>query len=274
VPASDGIVLPGGVRVGGARRRDAALRPLTGADEAFLAEEGAGLLPARRTTALLARCLERLGPLEVPVPPDAVAALTVGDREALLLHLRRISIGERLDAGLACPHCAEAMDLDLLVGDLLVAPYDAWPDHHEAVVGGRTTRFRLPTGADQEAVAPAALDDPRAAAALLLARCVEGEVTPAVTEAVPALMAELDPQAEIVLDAECAACGGRLSAPFDTGDYLYQEVLVSRHGLLRQVHTLALNYGWSERDILALPARKRAAYIGLIAEELEPSEAG
>jgi hypothetical protein len=274
VPAVEEIGLPGGLRVGGARRRDAALRPLTGADEAFLGEEAGGLLPAQRTTALLARCLERLGPLAAPVPPDAVAALGAGDREALLLHLRRISIGDRVRAVVACPHCAEAMDLDLRVGDLLVAPYDAWPEHHEAVVDGRTTRFRLPTGADQEAVAPAALDDPRAAAALLLARCVEGEVTPAVAEAVPELMAELDPQAEIVLDAECAACGGRLSAPFDPGDYLYREVLVARHGLLRQIHTLALNYGWSERDILALPSRKRATYLGLLAEDLEASEAG
>ena len=49
---------------------------------------------------------------------------------------------------------------------------------------------------------------------------------------------------------------------------------MSRHGLLREVHTLALNYGWSERDILALPARKRAAYIGLLAEDLEASEPG
>jgi hypothetical protein len=260
--------------VGGSRRRDAALRPLTGADEAFLAEESAGLLPARRTTALLTRCLERLGPLEAPVSPGAVAALSVGDREALLLHLRRISMGDRLDASVACPHCAELMDLDLLVGDLLVAPYDAWPDHHEAVIDGRATRFRLPTGADQEAVAPAALDDPPAAAALLLARCVQGEVTPAVTETVPALMADLDPQAEIVLDTECAACGGHVSAPFDAGDYLCREVLVSWHGLLRQVHTLALNYGWSERDILALPTRNRAAYIALIAEDVEASEAG
>ena len=87
-------------------------------------------------------------------------------------------------------------------------------------------------------------------------------------------MAELDPQAEIVLEAECAACGGRLSAPFDPGDYLDREVLVAHHGLLREVHTLALHYGWSERDILALPARSGGAYIGLLAEDLEASAAG
>jgi hypothetical protein len=274
VAATEGIGLPGGLRVDGARRRDAALRPLTGADEAFLAEEAGGLLPAQRTTALLARCLERLGPLAAPVAPEAVAALSVGDREALLLQLRRISVGERVHAVLGCPRCGAAMDLELRVADLLLEPYDAWPDIHEAVVDGRPTRFRLPTGADQEAVAPVALDDPEAAAALLLERCVDGEVTPAVTEAVPALMADLDPQAEIILDAVCAACDGGLSAPFDTGDYLYREVLVSQQRLLREVHTLALHYGWSERDILALPARKRGAYIDLLAEVLETSDAG
>ena len=90
------VTLPGGLLVGGERRQDAVLRPLAGEDEAFLLEDAAGLSPAARTTALLARCVERLGPVE-PVGAEDVRALTAGDREALLLELRRLSFGERLE---------------------------------------------------------------------------------------------------------------------------------------------------------------------------------
>ncbi len=58
------VTLPGGFRHRGKRYRRATLRPLTGADEALLLEQAPGLPAARRVTALLARCVDRLGPLK------------------------------------------------------------------------------------------------------------------------------------------------------------------------------------------------------------------
>src|SRR5436190_2084232 len=111
-------MLPRGIAAAGAWHRSAWLRPLSGCDEAFLCEEGRYLLPARRTTALLARTLDRLGPLR-PVEPEAVRALTIGDRNALLFHLRRITFGERIACVLSCPDraCGEKMDVGLDIGD-------------------------------------------------------------------------------------------------------------------------------------------------------------
>jgi hypothetical protein len=266
VGARVAITMPGGVQSDGTRRRDAELRPLRGEDELFLAEEGASLLPAARTTALLTRCLVRLGPCE-PVSEERVRSLSVGDREALLLHVRRSTLGERIPCVLACPACAEAIDVELLVSDLLVPPYDRWPEWHELDLGsGTAVRFRLPTGADQEAAAPVALDDPAAAARLVLERCVDGPVGSAAA-VLPEALARLDPQAEIVLELACPACAERFTALFDTGDYLCRELLARQGALFHEVHALARAYHWNEGEILALTPARRRVYLDLLAEE-------
>jgi len=71
------VELPGGIRLDGSWRRDARLRPLAGRDEAFVLQQRGALLPAALTTAVLARCLCRLGPVS-PVTPDIVRRLSVG----------------------------------------------------------------------------------------------------------------------------------------------------------------------------------------------------
>src|SRR6266536_3258635 len=111
------VTLPGGYWRDGICHREAELRPLTGEDEAFLADGAESLLPAYRTTALLARCLTRVGP--ITVTPDVARSLTVGDREALLLHLRRATIGERLQCVVNCAGrgCGKPMDVALTVED-------------------------------------------------------------------------------------------------------------------------------------------------------------
>lgn len=40
-------------------------------------------------------------------------------------------------------------------------------------------------------------------------------------------------------------------------------------GLLRQVHTIARTYHWSERDVLTLEISRRAAYLLLIEEDAD-----
>ncbi len=262
MPVAVDVSLPGGLFVEGERRQDAALRPLTGADEAFLIEEADGLSAPARATALLARCLERLGPFQ-PVPDDAVRALTAGDREALLLELRRLTFGERLECVLTCPEpgCGERMDLDLRVGDLLLEPYaDARPEHEAGAV-----RFRLPTGADLEAAAEAAGDGLDRVERVLLERCVlAGEPDSRIDD----LMAELDPQADLELVVACPACGRELTVVFDAGEFLAREVGLGRDALLHEIHLLALHYHWPESELMAMTAGRRRRYLTYLAEAL------
>jgi hypothetical protein len=201
-PATE-VTVPGSVAVDGARRRDAALRPVVGADETFLLEAD-GLAPVERSTALLTRCLVRLGPREPPGDDD-VRGLAAGDREALLLHLRRLTLGDRLELVLSCPACEEALGLELRVDELLVPPYEDWAAVYSLAVDGVRVSFRLPTGGDLEAAARVAAADPEAGARLVLGRCVQSvegafELPAEAADAIAARMAELDPQAEVVLE--------------------------------------------------------------------------
>jgi hypothetical protein len=263
------VTVPGGVAVDGARRRDAGLRPVVGADEAFLLDAGA-LAPVERSTALLARCLVRLGPREPP-GDEHVRGLAAGDREALLLRLRRLTLGDRLDLVLSCPACGEALGLELRVGELLVPPYDDWAPEHSLALDEVRVSFRLPTGGDLEAAARVAAVDPGAGARLVLERCVlrvEGapDLPAEAAEAVAARMAELDPQADVVLEMPCAVCGHRFAVSLDAGDLLARELAGRADVLLHEIHLLALHYGWQESELLAMGTRRRRRYITHLVE--------
>jgi hypothetical protein len=279
-------VIPGGIWRDGACVREARLRPLTGDDEAFLLDAGDSFSPAARTTALLSRCLVGFGELE-KVTPGLVRALTVGDREALLLHLRRITYGDSLPCVLVCPGvgCGAKMDLDMKVSDLLLPAYENSQESYECDVTANGAdyhvRFRLPNGADQELAADRSFTDFHAAERLVLKLCVErisgGESEIRSDEEWPleladrigAKMAELDPQAEILLQLRCPECQHEFSAEFDAAAYFYQELRGRLPHLYQEVHQIAHSYHWSESEILDMTPRKRMVYLNLLAGEGE-----
>jgi hypothetical protein len=264
--------LPHGMLRDGERRRDALLRPPTGADEAVLVEELGGASAAARASMLLARCVARLGG-SADVRLDDVRALVVGDREALLLQLRALAFGERVACVLDCPACEQRMELDLELSELLVEGYaDASPEHSLTVGEGARVRFRLPTGADLEAAAEAV--DVEAGAALLLDRCLLGGADAAglgeaARDALEEELARLDPQAQVGLAAVCPACGEPVDATLDAGALLLDELAGSADGLFREVHALARHYHWSEGEILGLELPRRRRYLELlVADEI------
>jgi hypothetical protein len=278
------VTLSSGVEVEERRYRSAWLRPLSGHDESFLTDTARAVLPAARTTLLLTRCLLALGPLS-PVSSDAVKSLTTGDREVLLLHLRRLTLGERISCVLRCPEesCGQKMDLDIGVSDLLVPPSPLETTLQETVLhlGDRRyrIRFRLPNGGDQEEAALLARDDPQAAVRFVIERCVKEvevdgtqgtceDLDEQVTEALGRVMTDLDPQAEMLFNLTCPACGATFMVPFDAADYLFRELSCQREGLYKEVHQLAFHYHWSESEILAMSRSRRRLYLGLLAESL------
>jgi hypothetical protein len=274
------VKLPGGVRAERGWQREAVVRPLSGRDEAFLLEEGSALPLAARATKILSRCVRRVGSCEA-VTPEIARSLTVGDREALHLHLRRLTLGDKISCVLTCPipGCGEKMDLDLRVSELLLPPYQHSTDVHEKIVrsgeASYVVRFRLPNGADQEAASPLAASEPDAAAEMILRRCVHevvdessGEPVPdlpaCVAQALPEQLSELDPQAEIRLKLVCPMCRGSFVTGLDAADFFYRELLARGGDLYREIHLLAFHYHWSETEILRLSPRKRSLYIGLL----------
>jgi hypothetical protein len=276
-------ILPGGYRAKGVWHREASLRELTGEDEMYLALEGEDLLPAQWTTEVLARCVVSLGGL-APVTREAIRSLTVGDREALLLQLRRLGEGELLSCVLRCPDpdCAERMALDLKVSELLMPAYPDADEDYETPVrdadGPFRVRFRLPTGADQESAAILAHTDLEAAEELLLRRCVEAvrnadgemvtDIPTAVREELSTRMGELDSQAEMTLQLACPECGGSFTALFDVASYVSEEIKAKARHLEHEIHLLAYHYHWGLAEILGLSAARRRRYLEILATEL------
>ncbi len=270
------VRLPGGLWPSDAETpvRDVELRALGDDDRYFALDLRDSLSPAGRATALLARCMTAGG--------DAAHALTIGDREALLLHLRRLTFGETMECVLRCPvpACGARMELSLQVADLLVPDYaDVARIHRQQAVVGEASygiEFRLPTALDLDAIAASAAQDAEQGAAQLLRRCIiradrdgiacDAAALPAeACEAVAEAMARLDPQAELELDLSCPSCQREFSVVFDAASFLLREVDQAAMSVLHEVHVLASRYGWSEDEILRIPAHRRARYIELAA---------
>src|SRR6185295_8613081 len=87
------------------------------------------------------------------------------------LQLRRMTLGERFASGVSGPACRRAMGVEFLTQDILIEPRPhkaatyTWPSE----AASRVVHYRLPNGADQDAVADLS---PEKAVEALLARCV------------------------------------------------------------------------------------------------------
>ena len=237
----------------GGHRDTISLRAPTAEDHLCLAE-AADLLQVEQVTLLLDRCIRGAG-RDVPSSAD----LVLGDREALLLHLRRLVLGDHLEVVLTCPGngCDQMIEIALSVASLLLAPYP-----HAApafTVGARS--LRLPTGADQTHAARMAGNGSSGTARWLLERCAGAGAGERDAGVLAATMRELDPQAEIELELECPACGLRFTGILDAGSVVLRELQRERAALLREIHLLASRYHWDERALLRMSARRRGIYL-------------
>jgi hypothetical protein len=174
------------------------------------------------------------------------------------------------------------MDLDIKASEMLLSPYPQPKEWYEMTVKENgvayRVQFRLPNGGDQEVTAALAHSQPQAAVEMLLRRCVK-QVIPAdeegdrieewpsaVIQQLPAVMADLDPQAELMLNLNCPVCDHPFSALFDTATYFFQELAGRMRHLYREVHLLAFYYHWSEREIMQMTTRKRRRYLEILEE--------
>lgn len=283
------VTLPNGIAFEGKWYRDAQLRTLNGDDEAAIRGLSPGLLPVERVTMLLSRCLVKLGP-KTEIDVNDVRALTVGDRDAILLYLRRLTYGDKIHSVLACPQtgCGEKMDLELTIGDILVPPNQHAKEVYEMKLNEKDiaykVEFHLPTGADQQAVVRMGISDPDSASMRLLQLCIremkkngrkiksKNNLPVAVAKALSKRMAELDPQAEILLKMPCPSCQQEFVANFDIGDFFFKELTAHSQQVFREVHLLAWHYHWDERDILNMTRSRRQIYLNQLADALNSGE--
>lgn len=223
--------------------------------------------PARRRELLRAACPE--------TPEAQLASLTVGEGDRRLLLLREMLFGQQFTAVSECPQCHELVELlfdslDLRAGTTELPTAET----HSLDCAECQITFRLPTGDDLETISQ--LSDPATARAALMERCVvsaDVEGRPVSFSSLPdhalaALserMEQCDPQADARVELTCPMCRHRWISTFDIAAYLWDELHAWATQLLREVHTLARAYGWTESEVLALPAYRRRCYLEMLA---------
>jgi hypothetical protein len=227
-------------------------------------ERGALGTSTRRGLLLLsAACDER---------PEALLAFSIGRRDALLLDMHEQLFGPRIAALATCEACREHFELGFELASVRVG-FDACSGAHRYADGDYEIEFRSANSADLlviERAATAAI-----AQRALLARCVLSARKAAESITADALpghivsglaerMTELDAQAEVAFDTQCAACGRPQRLWFDIVTHLWSVLDRWARAMLSEVHQLAAAYGWSEQRILALSSVRRRAYLRMV----------
>jgi hypothetical protein len=243
------------------------VRALSARDVLLVWEAGRERHPVDRALLLLAAGLPRC-------TRDELAALPVGQRDALLLTLRERTLGGTLHCFVRCPQCGGSLEFSADVGELrVVDPFAPVEREHALRADGFDVRFRLLDSRDLAAVA--GHPEPAVARRMLLERCVvqahgDGGAVPPdrlpepVLARLGAALVERDPQSELEFNLACGGCGHGWAAALDPASFFWTELNGVARRLLRDVHTLASAYGWREADIVAMSAARRGAYLEML----------
>jgi len=195
--------------------------------------------------------------------------LPLGVRDAQLVALRSNWFGPEFQAVLRCESCGEMLSATLDLRSLPPAPATS-----EIRVGEH--RVRLPTTRDLAALADPAgtlpQDDADAAARRLLQRLAEpagdrpaSAVSSSHAVDIEAALEAADPLAHVEVELVCERCGHRHNRALDIAACLWDDVQAQGERVLAEVDALASAYGWTEGEILAMPATRRRLYLERLA---------
>jgi hypothetical protein len=197
--------------------------------------------------------------------------LSISARIVCLLLLTSLEGRDELDLVLRCPSCTERFELTLAIDEALAfAP--AEPDVAlEVEIDGGTLSLRRPTGADQQAWSQAGyLNEEYARLGVLRSLLLTAPATgimPSSLQQLEQLLEEHDPMVCFTLEAVCPFCDATSAHEVPLTDLALRELQLAQNRLLETVHRLAARYGWSEAEVLAVPAWRRARYLALIEAE-------
>lgn len=175
-PPETNVTLPGGgiMDADGTFHDDAIVRELTGADEEALSKADATKNMARYVQTLLKRGTERIGKYENP-DERLLGELLVGDREMLLLAIRRATYGDEMKLTLICPSCTSAVDASFdLASEIPIVDFG---DERKRILDvtlrdGRVAKVRIPTAEDQDTVLAMPNKTVPEMNTIMLARCL------------------------------------------------------------------------------------------------------
>jgi len=218
---------------------------------------------------------QALAPLRVAFPErgaEELARLPLGERDRLLLDLRRETLGAQLHGSASCPRCGVAIDFAVGVEEVLAAGRGAPAERLEVAVSGWTLSLRLLDSRDLAFAAGAG--DLAEARRRLVARAVvaaarrgreaaAGELPEEVVAAAGELLEAHDPLAVVPLAMACGRCGCEWQPLLDVAAFVWRELEARAERVMSDVDALAQAYGWSEETILAMSIARRQFYLDL-----------
>jgi hypothetical protein len=232
------LELPGGVLDRrGQCFKTVMVRPLTGRDEELLADRRYRNA-AQQVSEFLAQVLVEVPGLDKPVSRELVSEMLIGDRDYLLLRLRQISLGDRVEQVMRCPApaCGQKADVEFLISELPVRRVKAVQPLYEFELSEPLRKddpksghvaLRLPTGHDLEAILDCKDVNPAMANTKLFARIVKKLDREPLSEAVArelslrtryeitAFLNKITPGPELKIEVQCPHCRADMSYPFD-----------------------------------------------------------
>ena len=197
--------------------------------------------------------------------------LTVTDLEALLLLIRKVAVGDVIEADLSCvqPECGAKITVSFSISEYLSCNQSRRPREMHAEGEGwfrlqePSVKFRLPAASDLLAV----LEKPRPDRELIR-RCVQPErISAKLKRRVMSAMEAMAPNLSSQMQGECPECHRPVDVYFDVQKYVLRELRDRAKQVYEDVHLLALNYRWSEESILLLPRNRRMLYADMLRQE-------
>lgn len=213
-------------------------------------------------TALLAQCSER---------GDALFwwSQAVGVRSAALLRLLAATEpAPHLGLTARCSNalCGAAFEFDLPLQELANCAGDT-ALLRVALDENRSVTLRRPTGADLRHWRSQVFTSREQAVGTMQATLLlEGQLQPGDEAALSDAIAALDPLVAFSVDCACPSCNAPNSVAVDLEALALARLAARQRALLREVHSLASHYGWTEQEALAIPTGRRAHYLALCEE--------
>ena len=240
------------------------MQPLSAQQMLAVWERGLGQIPLERALAFLeAACPEH--------DRDALAGMSIGQRDSYLLRLREWTFGSEFIACSTCPGCGQQLELALHV-DHLLPNADAAPQQVSISAGSYQLLLRPLNSLDL--ISSRKLDAPEMARAMF-SRCLisatAGDSTVSADE-IPDEIArnamdevtQADLQADLEIVVTCEACHSTTRENFDIISFFWSEIDAWARRILREVHVLASVYGWNEADVLSLSPLRRQFYLEMV----------
>ncbi len=244
------------------------MNPLNAFDVLTIWDESSGRPLLEKSIRLLAKAM-------VTDQLDIVWKLSIGERDSRLLLLREWMFGQVLKMKSECPACKEVVEWETNTAALRLQPLRPAIDPTVFILEKEafTIRFRLPDSYDLASVMGES-DNPVDDKKIILDCVVEvvqnGIVQPPdvlqdeILQALEQRMSEEDPQADIRMNLVCTACANKWETRFDIGSFLWAEIDNWAYRLMDEVALLARAFGWPEKDIVNMSARRRHIYIQML----------